>query len=112
MKSLILVCCLFAVACGTPQITMPVGTAAVMYGNARADYAVGKLIVTQACVSGKLDADTCKMAADIDVKAIVYKDAIEKALLNPSQPVDWGQVMAYSETVVGLLIKLGLTAVK
>lgn len=98
--------------CGTPQVSMPIGTAAVMYANARADYAVAKLIVTQACASGALDASTCQTAKEVDIKAVVYRDAVERALMDPSREIDWAQVMAYSETVVGLLLKLGLTAAK
>ena len=98
--------------CGTPQVSMPVGTAAVMYANARADYAVAKVIITQACVNGSLDAYTCQAAKEIDVKAQVYRDAVERALMDPSRDIDWQQVMAYSETVVGLLLKIGMTVAK
>ncbi len=94
-------------ACATPQVSMPVGVAAVMYGNARADYATAKVLVTQGCAGGKLDAAACEAARQIDLRAQVYKTNIEKALTTPEQPVDWSQILQYSESVVGLLLKLG-----
>jgi uncharacterized lipoprotein YajG len=96
------------VGCATPQVTMPVGVASVAYAQARADYATAAILVTQACVAGKLDKQACDAAAAIDVRAKVLKQSIESALMNPSQPIDWGQVLQYTASVAELLIKVGV----
>jgi len=110
MKKIGLFCLLFAIlfGCATPQVSLPAGVAAVMYANARADYATAKVLITQACKAGRIDAEACEAAAQIDLRAKIYKESIEAALMNPAQPIDWAQVMKYSEEVAGLIIKLGL----
>ncbi|MFB3816157.1 MAG: hypothetical protein ACE147_00720 [Candidatus Methylomirabilales bacterium] len=105
---LLLVALVSLVACATPQVTMPAGAAAVLYANARADYAVAKVLAGQACKSGKLEGEACEALAQVDVKAKIYRDAIERALLDPTQPVDWAQVVQYSGSVVELLVKIGV----
>jgi hypothetical protein len=96
------------VACATPQVTMPAGVASVMYAQGRADYAVAKVLVTQACKAGKWDKAACEAAKEIDLRAQTYRSAIEGALINPTQPVDWAQVLAYTQSVSELLLKLGV----
>jgi hypothetical protein len=108
MKILATLLCLLLAGCATPQVSMPVGVASVMYAQARADYAVAKLLTIQGCASQKLDQTTCELARQIDVRAKVYKETIEASLLNPTQPVDWAQVLKYVEEVSGLLLRLGV----
>lgn len=95
-------------ACAAPTVSIPVGAACIAYGQGRADYAKADLIVTQACKAGKLTADVCEMAKAIDVRAKVLRESVESALLNPAQPIDWGQVMQYSASVTELLLRVGV----
>lgn len=112
MRLVLLALCLTLVACGAPQITIPAGQASVMYANARADYATAKIIATQACVGGKLDKQACDALGVIDLRAQTLRQSVEAALMNPTQPIDWAQVMSYTASVSEMLIKLGLLAVK
>jgi hypothetical protein len=90
------------------QVTLPVGVASVAYAQARADYATATVIVTQACTAGKLSKEACASAKVIDARAQILRQSIEAALMNPSQPVDWAQVLAYTASVAELLLKLGV----
>ena len=109
MKRLVLpMALLILAACAAPQVTMPSGAATVMWGNFRADYAIGKLIMTQACRGGKVDKDSCDSAKALDERAQIYRQAVEASLMNPSQPVDWQQVMQFSEAALGMLMKFGV----
>jgi len=108
-RHLVLFALLIALAaCATPQVTMPSGVASVMYAHAYGDYQIAKVYVMSACASGRFDKETCEVARQIDIRAKVYKDNIEKALMDPTQPIDWGQVMQFSETAINLILKLGL----
>jgi hypothetical protein len=93
-------------ACATPQVSLPAGAACVAYGNARADYAAAKMLATQYCKSGTLPAEACETLKQVDVRAQIYRDQVEKALMDPTQPVDWPKVLQYSEEVVGILLKI------
>jgi hypothetical protein len=42
----------------------------------------------------------------LEVTAEVYRDQVEKALMDPTQPVDWSKVLQYSEEVVGVLLQI------
>jgi hypothetical protein len=95
-------------ACGGPQIVIPVSTATIMWGNVRADYATAKTLITIACRTGRLEKEACEDAKQLDLRAQVYRENIEKALANPEVPIDWQQVMAVSEATVNLLLKVGL----
>jgi hypothetical protein len=105
---LVVMLVLLLVGCAPTQVALPAGVAAVMYANARADYATAKVLITQACKAGRIDPDACEAATAIDLRAKIYKDSIEAAMMNPQQPIDWAQVMKYSEEVAGLIIRLGL----
>jgi len=94
--------------CAPMQVTLPVGVASVAYAQARADYATATVIVTQACTAGKLSKEACASAKVIDARAQILRQSIEAALMNPSQPVDWAQVLAYTASVAELLLKLGV----
>jgi uncharacterized lipoprotein YajG len=94
--------------CAPMQVTLPVGVASVAYAQARADYATATVIVTQACKAGKLSVEACASAKLIDARAQILRQSIDSALMNPSQPVDWAQVLAYTASVAELLLKLGV----
>ena len=94
--------------CAAPQVSMPVGVASIMYSQARSDYAVAKVVATQACAKGKLDKATCDSLAAVDARTQVLRTSIEGSLLHPEQPVDWAQVLQYTEAVMGMVLKLGL----
>jgi hypothetical protein len=111
------------VGCATPQITIPVGQAAVFYAQARADYATAKIIVLKACggpvltpqgqvVTTYLDKESCAALQVIDLQAQTIRKAVEQSLMNASSPIDWAQVMSYAASVSEMLIRLGLLAVK
>jgi hypothetical protein len=87
-------------------VSLPAGAACVAYGNARADYAAAKMLATQYCKSGALPAEACETLKQVDVRAQVYREQVEKALMDPAQPVDWPKVLQYSEEVVGVLLKI------
>ncbi len=110
MKRIGLSCLLLVIllGCTTPQVSMPVGVASVMYAQARSDYATAKVLVSQACKSGKWDAEACEAAKQIDVRAQVYRQAIESSMMHPQQPIDWVQILQFSEAVAGLILRLGL----
>lgn len=108
----LLILSMVLIGCATPQVTMPVGVASVAYAQARADYAIASVIVSRACTSGQLDAAACTSAAAIDTRAKILRQSIEAALMNPSQPIDWAQVMSYSASVAEMLIKLGVLVAK
>ena len=95
-------------SCATPQVVLPAGVASLMYANARADYATAKVLVIQACTSGKMDKAACETAKGIDIRAQIYRTSIEGALMNPQAPIDWAQVMAYTAGVAEILLKVGL----
>lgn len=123
LAAILLVCLGMTVGCGAPQITIPSGQASVFYAQARADYATAKLIATRAC-SGPviapqgpaqgpyLDKASCDSLAAIDIQAQTLRKAVEAALMNPSQPIDWAQVMSYAASVSEMLVRLGLLAAK
>ena len=110
MKRIGLFCLSFAIllGCATPQVSMPVGVASIVYANARADYAMARVYISMACSAGKWDKEACEAARQIDIRAKVYRDTIEKALMNPEQTIDWAQVLKFSEEVTGIILKLGL----
>jgi hypothetical protein len=87
---------------------MPAGVAAVMYANARADYATAKALVVRACAEKKWTQEECEAAKQLDVRAQIYRAAIERALMQPEQPIDWAQVLQFSEEVAVLILRLGL----
>ena len=106
---LVLLLCVGVFAgCATPQVTLPAGVASIMYAGARADYATAKVLVIQACKSGKMDKDACDAAKAIDLRAQIYRQSIEGALMNPQAPIDWAQVMAYTAGVAEILLRVGL----
>jgi hypothetical protein len=84
----------------------------VAFGQVRADYAVAKVIITQGCMGGKIDKDSCDALTAIDTRATIIRTQVEKALMDARSPVDWAQVMSYAATVSEMLIKLGVLAVK
>lgn len=100
------------VACGTPQISLPMGQAAIMWGQARADCGAAKMIIAQGCAGGKIDKASCDALAAIDLRAQTVRQSVEQSLANPSQPVDWQQVMTYSASISEMLIRLGVLAAK
>ena len=109
MRTLGLILALVLLAgCAPMQVTLPVGVASVAYAQARADYATAAVIVTQACKAEKLSQEACASAKIIDARAQTLRKSIESALMNPSQPVDWAQVLAYTASVAELLLKLGV----
>jgi hypothetical protein len=79
-----------------------------MYAQARSDYAVAKVVATQACAKGKLDKPTCEALTLVDARTQVLRGNIEQALMNPTIPIDWAQVLQYTEAVMGMVLKLGL----
>lgn len=111
-KFLLALCLMFSLGCAAPQITIPMGQAAIAWGEVRSDYATGKAIVTFACVGGKIDKAGCEALSEIDKRAQVKREVIEKSLANPSTPVDWGQVMSYMSSVTEMMIKLGVLVAK
>lgn len=100
------------VGCGTPQISIPMGQASIMWAQARSDYAIAKTIVAQGCTGGKIDKASCDALTAIDLRAQTVRQSVEASLANPTQPVDWGQVMSYTASVSEMLIRLGVLAVK
>ena len=90
-----------------PQVTLPVGVASVMYAHGTGDYMVAKTLIGQACKAGKLDADACAAAVEIDKRVQIYKQTIEASLVNPTAPVDWVAILKMSEDVAAMLIRLG-----
>jgi hypothetical protein len=99
-------------ACATPQITMPMGAAAVAWGDARALYATSKAFAVQLRKDGKIDDGGWEELKALDVKAQVYRTEIERALLNPTVPPDYEKIMQYSGQAIDLLLKLGVTVAK
>jgi hypothetical protein len=87
---------------------MPAGVASVLYAQARADYATGKILVTQGCLSGRWDKASCEAAREIDKRVQLHREAIERALLDQRQPIDWAQVLEYTRAVSALLIAAGM----
>jgi hypothetical protein len=109
MKILGLVLSLFVlVGCAPIQVSIPAGVASVAYAQARSDYATATVIITQACKAGKLSPEACASAKQIDARAQILRASIEGALMNPTQPIDWAQVLAYTASVSELLLKLGV----
>jgi hypothetical protein len=100
------------VGCGAPQITLPMGQAAIFYAQARADYATARVIITQGCSGGRIDKAACDALTVIDTRAQTLRQSVESSLANPSQPVDWAQVMSYAASVSEMLIKLGVLSIK
>ncbi|MFA5058916.1 MAG: hypothetical protein WC485_12435 [Opitutaceae bacterium] len=109
---LVVTACTILAACGTPQITMPIGAAAVAWGDARAMYATGTALAIQLRKDGKIDDAAWEDLKALDVKAKVYRQQIEKALLTPEVPVDYEKIMQYSGEAIDLLLKLGITVAK
>jgi hypothetical protein len=104
-----LVCALvLLVGCATPQVSLPAGVASIMYAQARSDYAVAKVVATQACAKGRLDKATCESLTLVDARTQVLRQNIEQALINPTIPIDWGQVLQYTESVMSMVLKMGL----
>lgn len=110
MRATILVMCaaILFTGCATPQVTMPVGVAAIAYGQARSDYGAMRVLATQACVRGKLDKPTCEELTAVNARMQVLRQTIERSLLDPQTPVDWAAVLQYTEAVMGVMLKLGV----
>jgi hypothetical protein len=94
---------LMLTSCAAPRVSLPAGVAAVMYAQARADYATAKVLVVQACAAGRWTPDACESARQIDQRAGVLRESIERALVAVEQPIDWAAVLEYTRAVSALL---------
>lgn len=107
---LVLVGCV--AGCATPEVRIPVGAAAIGYANGVGMYATGRMMAIQMRRDGKIDDGAWEELKAMDMKAHLLKTEVEKALLDARAPVDWEKVMAYTNSSVELLMKLGVLVAK
>jgi hypothetical protein len=94
--------------CAAPVIQIPMGAAAVAWGEGRATYATVRAIAIQLRKEGKIDDAGWEAMKAEDIKAKVLKEFIEKALLNPVEPIDYAKIMAYTTGALELMMRVGL----
>jgi hypothetical protein len=99
-------------ACGPPVIKMPVGAAAIGYAHGVELYTTGKLIAVQLRTEKKISDPQWEELKALDVKATTMRAELEKALLNPTQEVDYEKILAYTAQTAELLMKLGIIVAK
>lgn len=95
-------------ACGAPVVEIPVGDGALAYADVKAMYAEAKAYLTISCGQKKIDVDTCRRFAQLDVQMGVVDAMVRQTIRDSRAPVDWGQVMAIMGQVVGIAVKSGL----
>lgn len=101
-----LVCLAFLTGCMPPQITFPMGPAALVYADAKALHARIEVRLTDACKAGKLDAETCKELAAANLELKITDAVIREQLSKPETPVDWQKVIEYLGKALALAGKV------
>ncbi len=110
LAAILLVCLGMTLGCASPQVSMPVGVAAIGLANGVEMYTVGRMTALQMRRDGKIPDDVWEDLKAIDIRAKILKSEVEKALLDAKAPIDWEKVILYTQSSVDLLIKLGAMA--
>ncbi len=98
---------LLLAGCTAPVVKIPIGQAALLYGDWR--YLQGALTVTvsNVCKAKKFSEAECAwMRGEMEKAAIVDKD-FRKSLSDAKGEVDMEKVMQYAEILAGIVVKAG-----
>jgi hypothetical protein len=107
MRWPVLVLSLLLSACTTPVLKIPIGQAALIYADWKANYIALNIRITDACKAGKLPAETCAYLQKEDEKAKMIDADIRKGIIQARGEVDWDKVIQYAEVIAGMAVKAG-----
>lgn len=106
----LLIGCLALVAlagCTAPVVRIPIGAAAVGYGDFKYLQAAVTLRAMDMCKAGKLSAEDCAwLKAEREKLEILDKD-LRKSILSAKGEVDEEKIMLYLQILAGIAMKAG-----
>jgi hypothetical protein len=103
----VLASALAVAGCTLPVVKIPIGAAALAYGDFKYLQAVVTLRVTDLCTAKKLsDVDCVWLKAQGEKAELLDKD-LRKAILDAKGEVDQEKVMQYLQILAGIAVKIG-----